>query len=125
MAISEANLEHLPPGGWADVARKDDIDRLSNEMDRRLSRMTAAFLSIGLAIFAIQVEILLNLQIQGSRSFGGGAIGETGARCLHRASPLELDGHFITRRGVADCRHEPNLSRDWLAINFQHNVTHL
>jgi hypothetical protein len=71
----EANLEHLPPGGWADVARKDDIDRISieidrrsseidrrfSDMDRRLSRMTAAFLSIGLAIFAIQVEILLNL----------------------------------------------------------------
>jgi hypothetical protein len=95
MAISEANrlamhlglrrvlgdeqadilMEHLPPGGWADVARKDDIDRISieidrrsseidrrfSDMDRRLSRMTAAFLSIGLAIFAIQVEILLNL----------------------------------------------------------------
>jgi tetrahydromethanopterin S-methyltransferase subunit G len=27
-------MEHLPPGGWYDVARTADIDRIENRLDR-------------------------------------------------------------------------------------------
>lgn len=35
-------MEHLPPFGWADVARKSDIDRL----DARIDRLSMAIWSL-------------------------------------------------------------------------------
>jgi hypothetical protein len=40
--VADAVIEHLPPSGWGDVARKHDI-------------------TIGLALFGMQVQIMLSL----------------------------------------------------------------
>ena len=34
-------MEHLPPFGWADVARKSDIDRLDARIDSLIGAMWA------------------------------------------------------------------------------------
>jgi tetrahydromethanopterin S-methyltransferase subunit G len=82
-------MEHLTPSGWADVARQsevnlrfdmvqiqfemidrrfEEIDRRFEEIDRRLDAiearmrfMIASGLTIGLALFGLQVQILLSL----------------------------------------------------------------
>lgn len=39
-------MDLLPPVGWADVARKSDIDQLRTEMDARFDRVDARFLEV-------------------------------------------------------------------------------
>jgi hypothetical protein len=36
-------MEHLPPSGWGDVARKSDIDQLSMLMDAKFGAIDARF----------------------------------------------------------------------------------
>ena len=55
-------MEHMPPTGWADVARKDDVARVEQRIDRLESRMgwaVSAGVAFGLALLAIQVQIML------------------------------------------------------------------
>ncbi len=80
--VADSLMEHLPPSGWADVARQSEvnlrfdmvqiqfemIDRRFEEIDRRLDEietrmrfMIASGLTIGLALFGLQVQILLSL----------------------------------------------------------------
>ena len=73
--VADSLMEHLPPSGWADVARQSEvnlrfemIDRRFEEIDRRLDTiearmrfMIASGLTIGLALFGLQVQILLSL----------------------------------------------------------------
>ena len=87
--LANTLMEHLPPSGWSDVARKSDvdhfermtemrfqgIDRRFQEIDRRfdgidgrLSRIdgTLKFLvgiaaTAGLGLLAIQVQIMLSI----------------------------------------------------------------
>ena len=80
--VADSLMEHLPPSGWADVARQSEvnlrfdmvqvqfemIDRRFEEIDRRLDAiearmrfMIASGLTIGLALFGLQVQILLSL----------------------------------------------------------------
>ena len=87
--VADSLMEHLPPSGWADVARQsevnlrfdmvqiqfemidrrfEEIDRRFEEVDRRLDSiearmrfMIASGLTIGLALFGLQVQILLSL----------------------------------------------------------------
>ena len=72
---ADSLMEHLPPSGWADVARQSEVnlrfemvDRRFEEIDRRLDAikarmrfMIASGLTIGLALFGLQVQILLSL----------------------------------------------------------------
>lgn len=37
--VASTLMEHLPPYGWADVARKSDIDRLDSRLDNLDSRL--------------------------------------------------------------------------------------
>jgi tetrahydromethanopterin S-methyltransferase subunit G len=37
-AVANTLIEHLPPGGWYDVARTADIDRIENRLDRLEAR---------------------------------------------------------------------------------------
>jgi len=87
--VADSLMEHLPPSGWADVARQsevnlrfdmvdrrfeeidrrfEEINRRFEEIDRRLDAiearmrfMIASGLTIGLALFGLQVQILLSL----------------------------------------------------------------
>jgi len=87
--VADSLMEHLPPSGWADVARQsevnlrfdmvqiqfemidrrfEEIDRRFEEIDRRFDAiearmrfMIASGLTIGLALFGLQVQILLSL----------------------------------------------------------------
>jgi tetrahydromethanopterin S-methyltransferase subunit G len=73
--VADSLMEHLPPSGWADVARQSEVnlrfemvDRRFEEINRRLDAiearmrfMIASGLTIGLALFGLQVQILLSL----------------------------------------------------------------
>ena len=87
--VADSLMEHLPPSGWGDVARQsemvlrfdmvqiqfemierrfEEIDRRFDGIDKRLdmieSRMRLMIgtgLTIGLALFGLQVQILLSL----------------------------------------------------------------
>jgi hypothetical protein len=37
--VAETLLEHLPPAGWGDVARRSDIDHLGTRIDRLETRI--------------------------------------------------------------------------------------
>ena len=79
--VADSLMEHLPPSGWGDVARQSEmilrfdmvqiqfemIERRFEEIDRRLDAiearmrfMIASGLTIGLALFGLQVQILLS-----------------------------------------------------------------
>ena len=38
-AVANTLMEHLPPGGWYDVARTGDIDRIETRLDRLEARL--------------------------------------------------------------------------------------
>ena len=80
--VADSLMEHLPPSGWADVARQSEMnlrfesaDRRFEEIDRRFEGVDKRFdaidsrmrfmigtiLTIGLAMFGLQVQILLSL----------------------------------------------------------------
>ena len=73
--VADSLMKHLPPSGWADVARQSEVnlrfemvDRRFEEIDRRFDAiearmrfMIASGLTIGLALFGLQVQILLSL----------------------------------------------------------------
>ncbi len=83
--VANTLMEHLPPSGWADVARKHDITLVEHEIalvkqeitlvkqgislvkeevgriERRLNIMIASTLTFGLAITAVQVQIMLSI----------------------------------------------------------------
>jgi hypothetical protein len=40
--VANTMMEHLPPFGWADVARKSDIDRLDSRIDSLISALWVA-----------------------------------------------------------------------------------
>ena len=87
--VADSLMEHLPPNGWGDVARQsemilrfdmvqiqfemierrfEEIDRRFDGIDKRLDKiesrmrlMIGTGLTIGLALFGLQVQILLSL----------------------------------------------------------------
>lgn len=73
--VADSLMEHLPPSGWGDVARQSEmilrfdmvqlqIDVTNKKFDAIESRMRfmiASVLTFGLAMFGLQVQILLSL----------------------------------------------------------------
>ena len=66
--VADTMMEHLPPTGWADVARKDDVDRALSvlrrdieQIEHRLGAVIAVGVAFGLAILALQVQITLSI----------------------------------------------------------------
>jgi hypothetical protein len=55
--VADTMMEHLPPTGWADVARKDDIVRV----EKRLNTVITVGIAFGLALLALQVQIMLSI----------------------------------------------------------------
>ena len=59
--VADTLVEHLPPTGWGDVARKSDIDQLDSRL-RALSSgmwaMTSIFSACFIALFTILVTQL-------------------------------------------------------------------
>ncbi len=37
--VADALMEHLPPSGWLDIARKSDVEHLRNEVNKRLDSL--------------------------------------------------------------------------------------
>ena len=80
--VADSLMEHLPPSGWADVARQSEmnlrfemaarrfeeidrrfegVDKRFDAIDSRMRFMIGTMLTIGLAMFGLQVQILLSL----------------------------------------------------------------
>ncbi len=51
--MAEVLMEHLPPSGWGDVARKSDIDHLSVLMDAKFSMVEVRFNAIDARLAAV------------------------------------------------------------------------
>jgi hypothetical protein len=81
--VADSLMEHLPPSGWDDVARQsemklrfdmsdrrfeeidrrfDGVDKRFDSIDSRMRFMIGTTLTIGLAMFGLQVQILLSLR---------------------------------------------------------------
>jgi hypothetical protein len=61
-------MEHLPPSGWSNVARQDDMDRRFDAIEKRLDQLDSRFrifftvgLSVVLGIAAMLAQILLTI----------------------------------------------------------------
>jgi len=62
--VANTVMEHLPPTGWADVARKSDIEvveRYIERLERRMSVAITSGIGFGLALLAIQVQIMVSI----------------------------------------------------------------
>jgi hypothetical protein len=61
--VAHTLMEYLPPIGWADVARRRDVEAV----ERRLNVVIGGGLAFALAIVAVQVQILLTVADIASR----------------------------------------------------------
>lgn len=77
--VADTVMEHLPPSGWNDLVRMRDVIEMEKRLDGRLNetekrldgrldslngRITLAItcgLTVGLALLAIQVQIMLTI----------------------------------------------------------------
>jgi hypothetical protein len=55
--VADTRMEHLPPTGWSDVARKTDIERV----EKRLTSAITVGIGFALAMIALQVQIMLSV----------------------------------------------------------------
>jgi len=60
--VANTLMEHLPPSGWTDVARKSDIDALQKQMDRMNNSMKLLIGSV-ITVSAAIIVMLAQLQI--------------------------------------------------------------
>jgi len=73
--VANTMMEHLPPSGWSDVVRRDDLDHLEtrlnlridglerriDQLDGRMKLLLSGGLAFGLAILAVQVQIIVSI----------------------------------------------------------------
>jgi hypothetical protein len=51
--VAEIVMEHLPPSGWADVARKPDVHHLTEIVDLRFAHVEARLNGIAAGLWTI------------------------------------------------------------------------
>ena len=73
--VADTMMEHLPPTGWADVARKSDVDYLAALMDARFTAVDIRFTAVDIRFAAVDqrfenVESRLNGIIAGLWAMG-------------------------------------------------------
>jgi hypothetical protein len=73
--VANTMMEHLPPSGWSDVVRRDDLDHLEtrlnlridglerriDQLEGRMKLLLSGGLAFGLAILAVQVQIIVSI----------------------------------------------------------------
>ena len=79
-AVANTLMEHLPPGGWYDVARTGDFDRIETRIDRleiRFDKLEARFDKLEARINGLTQKIETNTKwmIGISLTYGIGILG--------------------------------------------------
>ena len=62
--VANSLMEHLPPSGWSDVARTRDIEFIDKRIGMLVKRLDIAIsvgIVCGLALVALQVQIMLSI----------------------------------------------------------------
>ena len=62
--VANSLMEHLPPSGWSDVACTRDIefiDKRIGMLEKRLNVVISVGIACGLALIALQVQIMLSI----------------------------------------------------------------
>jgi hypothetical protein len=62
--VANTLMEHLPPSGWSDVARTRDIEFIDKRIGmlvKRLDIVITVGIAWGLALIALQVQIMLSI----------------------------------------------------------------
>ena len=62
--VANILMEHLPPSGLSDVARTRDIefiDKRIGMLEKRLNVVISVGIACGLALIALQVQIMLSI----------------------------------------------------------------
>ncbi len=69
--LATSFMENVPPSGWSEVAQKSDLINLKIDLervkadlarlDRKLNMTISVGLTFGLAIIALQVQIMLSI----------------------------------------------------------------
>ena len=62
--VADTLLEHLPPTGWADVARKSDIDQLRADMDSRFRSLSGGMWAVASIFSACFIALFTILATQ-------------------------------------------------------------
>jgi hypothetical protein len=55
--VADTMMEHLPPTGWADVARKSDVDYLAALMDARFAAVDIRFTAVDIRFAAVDSRL--------------------------------------------------------------------
>jgi hypothetical protein len=83
-AVANTLMEHLPPGGWYDVARTGDFDRIETRIDKlearlddRIDRLEIRFDKLEARIDKLEIRIDTNTRwmIGISLTYGIGILG--------------------------------------------------
>ena len=79
--MADTMMDHLPPTGWADVARKSDIDHLAALMDARFAGVDYRIDSFETRLDArfAAVDARMNGLVQGMWAFAGLSVAVWGA----------------------------------------------
>lgn len=62
--VANTLMEHLPPSGWGDVARKSDIDRIERQVNNlrgSLKVLIGGVITVSAAIIVLLIQLNQNI----------------------------------------------------------------
>jgi hypothetical protein len=62
--VANTLMEHLPPSGWSDVARKQDIDTIHRDISRingTLRIIVGSIVTVSAAIVVLLIQLNMNI----------------------------------------------------------------